>query len=176
MQEIEQLQQQNRSTLILVGLNFVMFLILFFGLGYLIWQSSTLISKLEQDLQKVEQAVVLFQDRIQGADFDSLMTKVLDKTKVNMGESIKTAINQSDFGSSLHNMTEKIDTAQDKLERVGEAINVANEKLRKIDTEQLAQTVSYNILKGLGDGFTKAADNNKPSAMMNDKGGSPAAK
>ena len=171
MAEIEQLQQQNHRTFILVGLNFIMFLILFSGLGYVSWQSSMLISKLETDLEKIERAVVQFQEKIQHMDLDALMGKVMESAKDNMGDSIRTALTQSDFGGSLSNLAEKVEDAQNKLERVSEAVQEANDKLQKIDTEQLAQLVSYSILKGLGDGFTNAAESNKPMFKVdeNDK-------
>ena len=163
MAEIEQLQQQSHRTFLLVCLNFVMFLILFLGLGYVAWQSSTLISKLEMDLGKVEQAVGQFQSRIQQIDVDTMMIKVMDSTKENIEDSIKSAINQSNFSGSLGSLTEKVDTTQDRLEQIVEAVREVSGKLQKIETEQLAQAVSYNILKGLGDGFTKAAESNQPS-------------
>ena len=162
MTEIEQLKQQNHRTFILAGLNFIMFLVLFFGLGYVAWQSSTLISKLEDDLNKVEQAVGQFQARIKQVDFDTVMDRVLADAKDNMGDSIRTALRQSEFGSSLNNLAERVDQAHDKLESVGEQFRQANEKLQKIETERIAQLLSYSILKGLGTGFTQAAESNKP--------------
>ena len=168
MAEIEQLQQQNHRTFLLVCLNFFMFLILFVGLGYVAWQSSTLISKLEKDLERVEQAVGQFQSRIQQIDVDTMMPKMMESAKENIEDSIKSAINQSDFFGSLGSLTAKVDAAQDRLKQIGEVVREANEKLQKIETEQLAQAVSYNILKGLGDGFTKAAESKKPSLENRD--------
>ena len=162
MTEIEQLQQQNHRTFILVGLNFIMFLVLFFGLGYVAWKSSTLISKVEDDLNKFEHAVGQFQARVQQVDLDTVMEKMLANARDKMGDSVKAALSQSEFGSSLTNLTERVDQAHDRLGSIGEAVKKTNEKLHKIDTKQLAQLVSYNILKGLGDGFTQAAESNKP--------------
>ena len=162
MNEIEQLQQQNHRTFILVGLNFIMFLILFLGLGYVAWQSSALISKLEDDLNKVEQAVEQFQARIQQVDFDTAVDKVLANARDSMGDSVRAALNQSEFGNALTNLAERVDQAQDRLEHLGDAMKEVNRKLQEIETEQLAQLVSYNILKGLGDGFTQAAEAKKP--------------
>ena len=162
MTEIEQLQQQNHRTFILVGLNFIMFLILFLGLGYVAWQSSILISKLEGNLTKVEQAVERFQARIQQVDFDTVMDKALTNARDNMGDSVRAALSQSEFGSALTNLGERVDQANDRLEQIGDAVKNANKKLQEIETEQLAQLVSYNILKGLGDGFTQAAESRKP--------------
>ena len=162
MTEIEQLQQQNHRTFILVGLNFIMFLILFLGLGYVAWQSSILISKLEGNLNKVEQAVERFQARIQQVDFDTVMDKALTNARDNMGDSVRAALSQSEFGNALTNLGERVDQANDRLEQIGDAVKNANKKLQEIETEQLAQLVSYNILKGLGDGFTQAAESRKP--------------
>lgn len=165
MTENEYLRQQNQRTLILVSINFVMFLILFSGLGYVAWKSSTLITKLETDLAKAEQAVVRFQGKLEHLDIDTLMAKVMQGAKENLGESVKTALNQSDFGGSLSNLSEKVENAQGKLERISTAVQEANDNLRNIDTEQLAQLVSYNMLKGLGEGFTNAAESRKPASF-----------
>ena len=54
MAEIEQLTRQNQRTFILVCSNFVMLLILFFGFGYVVWQSISLISKVKEDLARAE--------------------------------------------------------------------------------------------------------------------------
>lgn len=162
MNEIEQLQQQNHRTFILVGLNFIMFLILFLGLGYVAWQSSALISKLEGDLNKVEQAVGQFQARVQQVDFDTVVDKALANARDNMGDSVSAALNQSEFSNALSNLAERVDQARDRLEHLGNAMKEVNRKLQEIETEQLAQLVSYNILKGLGDGFTRAAEAKKP--------------
>ena len=109
MTEIEQLQKQNHRTFILVGLNFIMFLILFLGLGYVAWQSSALISKLEGDLNKVEQAVGQFQARIQQVDFDTVVDKVLANARDDMGDSVRAALTQSEFGNALTNLAERVE-------------------------------------------------------------------
>lgn len=169
MTEMEKLQQQNQRTFLLIILNFIMFLILFFGLGYVAWQSSTLISRMEGNLEKVEQAVVQFRDRLQHMDVDTLTGKVVESTKQNMGDSIRTALNESDFSGSLSDLSQKVENAQASLEHISKTVQEANEKLQKIDTEQLAQLVSYNMLKGLGDGLSNAAEARKPTLHVDDK-------
>ena len=162
MTELQLLQQQYHRTFILVGLNFIMFLVLFSGLGYVAWKSSTLIANLENDLTRVEHAVGQFQAKVQQVDFDTVMDKVLDNAGIKMGDSVKAALSQSEFGSSLTNLAERVDQVHDRLESISEAVKKANETLHKIGTEQLGQLVSYNILKGLGVGLTQAAESNKP--------------
>jgi len=162
MTEIEKLTQQNQRTFILVCSNFAILLVLFFGFGYVIWQSASLISKVKEDLVRAEQAVVQLQQKIEHMDMDTLIDRVVVSTKESVGDSIKTSISESEFGGSLNNLAERVENAQTKLEDTSESLKAANDKLQKIDTEQLARLVSYYMLQGLADGFASAAEANKP--------------
>lgn len=165
MIDIEQLSQQHHRTFVLVCSNFIMFLVLFFALGIVAWYSATLVSKLKGDLEKTEQAVVQLQQKIQNMNVDVLMDKVMARARENMGTSIKTAISQSDFNASLNDLGEKIENSRVNLERISQAVQRTNDALQKMDTEQLAQLVSYNMLKGLGEAFTNAAEARRPSSL-----------
>ena len=162
MTEIEILRLQNRRTFVLVCSNFAMLLVLFFGFGYVLWQSSTLISKVKEDLVRAEQAVVQLQQTIQQADIDIVMDKVMASAKESLGESVKSAVSESELGGSLGNLAEKVENAQANLENSSESLKAANEKLQNMDTEHLAKLVSYYMLQGLADGFASAAEANKP--------------
>ena len=165
MNEIEQLTRHNQRTFFLVCANFAMLLVLFFGFGYVMWQSASLVSNVKADLARAEQAVAQLQQKIQTMDMDEVMGKVMQRATEGMGESIKTAIKESEFSGTLGTLAERIDNAQDKLGNISESLKAANEKLDRVDTKQLAQLVSYNMLLGMGNGFTSAAEANKPSSL-----------
>ncbi len=161
MTEIDQLQKKNNRMFILVCLNFTMLVVLFCGLGYVTWRSVVLIENLETKLSNAEAAVAGFQDRIQGMDVDVVMEKVMASATEKLKDSIKNTIQQADFTDSLGDLSEKVEATREKLERTGEAIQEINTKLRNLNGEQIAQAVSYNMLKGLGDGFNQAAESRK---------------
>jgi hypothetical protein len=93
---------------------------------------------------------------------DTLMDRVVASARESIGESIKTSISESEIGGSLNDLAGKVEDAQTKLEDTGESLKAVNEKLQEIDTEKLAQLVSYYMLQGLAEGFASAAEANKP--------------
>jgi DNA repair exonuclease SbcCD ATPase subunit len=162
MTEITQLQQKNDRMFILISLNFTMLFILFCGLGYILWQSNRLINDLKSNLQTAEQSIAEIKDRVQQIDVDTAMDRIMTSAAGKIESSIKDALQQSELISPLQTLSEKVDNTQERLSRVSESLSEINSSLQKIDTEQLARMVSYNMLKGLGDGFSQAAESRKP--------------
>ena len=81
---------------------------------------------------------------------------------------IKTAIQESEFSTSLDTLAGRVDNAQAKLEHLKESLQAVDDKLEKANTKQLAQWVSYNMLLELGNGFTSAAEANKLESIRTD--------
>lgn len=160
--EIEQLKQKNDRMFVLVCLNFAMLAVIFFGSGYVLWQSATIINKLKEDLDTAELAMVEIRERLQQLDVDAAMDRVMSDATEKIKVSVSTALQESDLGSPLMELSQRVQGGQEKLEKTTEAIAEVNERLKNIETEELAQLVSYNMLKGLGEGFTEAAESRKP--------------
>lgn len=158
MTDVDRSQQRSRWTLALVSLNFAMFLVLFIGLGFFVWRSLALISRLETNLLEVERQVAQVQKRVRALDIDSVMGDLIENAKQSMGKSIQATLEQANFNSSVQQMAQRIDNTQARIEQVSESVRSMNARLQKIDAEHLAQRVSYSILKNLGDGFTNAAE------------------
>jgi hypothetical protein len=165
MADSEQGQRRDQWTLALVSLNFLMFLILFSGLGFLVWRSLGLISQLERNLGKVEQTMVQVQHRIDTLDVDAAMNRLMANATQRVGQSIQTSLDQANFGGSLAGMTQRMENVQARIDQIGEAVRAANARLREIDPDTLAQQVSYNILKNLGDGLRAAAESRRMPAQ-----------
>ena len=68
-----------------------------FGFGYVVWQSISLISKVKEDLARAEQAVTQLQEKVRTMNMDDLLNRVMVSAKESMGESIKTAISESEL-------------------------------------------------------------------------------
>lgn len=160
--EIEQLKQKNDRMFVLVCLNFAMLAVIFFGSGYVLWQSATIINKLKEDLDTAELAMVEIRERLQQLDVDAAMDRVMSDATEKIKVSVSTALQESDLGSPLMELSQRVQGGQEKLEQTTAAIAEINERLKNIETEELAQLVSYNMLKGLGEGFTEAAEARKP--------------
>ena len=166
MNDIEQLNQRNQRIFVLICFNFAMLLILFIGFGLVLWKSSNLISKINEDLTRAEQAVVETKQKLQNLDMDTLMEKVVSSAGVSVDKAVRNAITESEFKSSLENIANRVDDAQTRLQILGDTLVSVNKKIQEFDTRQMAQLVSYNMLKGIGDGFTSAAEANKPAGIV----------
>ena len=71
MKDLGQLQKRQDQVFILVCINCVLFMVLFTGLGYVIWQSATLVNGLKGDLDRAEQRVVELQERFRNMEISN---------------------------------------------------------------------------------------------------------
>ncbi len=164
MSYFEQLHTKQKHTFILVCINFALFMILFAGLGYVFWQSATLVNRLKADLDKAEQAIADLQSRFQTMDTDVIVERLVTTATERLGDSITQVIEDSDFAGQVMQVSEKLDATHDMITKTGEAIQGIDATVKELDTEEMAQLVSYHILKGLGDGFQEAAESRKPNS------------
>jgi len=157
-----QLKKKNDRMFVLVCFNFAMLLILFCALMYVSWESATLLHGVKTRLQDAERSVAELRSRIQSLDAEPVMDRVMQRATDRLKESIGGAIEHSELARPLTDLAVKVDDAQQRLSATSDAIRGISAKLQDIDTEQLARLVSYSILKGLGDGFSRAAEATKP--------------
>lgn len=149
-------------TFVLVCLNFCMLFVLFCGLGYVLWQSATLVGSLRQDLDRAEQTVAELRVRIQGMDIEVAMDRVAEAATRKLKASVDSAVGDADFPGSVRALADKVDAVQGDLVQATDSIRALSERLEEVDAETLGQTVSYHTLKGLGEGFTRAAEARPP--------------
>ena len=164
MSDFEQLQKKQNQTFILVCINFALFMILFAGMGYVSWQSALLVNQLKGELDKAEEAITQLQSRFQNMDADMIVERLVTTATEQLGESIRTVVQDSDLSGSVTQVSEKLGATHDMIVETGEAIQGIRETVNGLDTEEMAQLVSYNILKGLGDGFQQAAASRMPAS------------
>lgn len=164
MSYFEQLQKKQNQTFILVCINFALFMILFAGLGYVSWQSAMLVNRLKGDLDTAEQAITDLQSRFQNMDTDAIVERLVTSATEQLGESITRMVEDSDLTGQVMQVSEKLGTTQDMIAETGEAIQGIQETVQELDTEEMAQLVSYQVLKGLGDSFQNAAESHKPNS------------
>ncbi len=162
MTDITLLQQKNDRMFILICLNFAMLFILFCGLGYVLWQSNELVSDLKLKLRTAEESVAEIKERVQQIDLDTAVDRIMASAAGKIEASVKDALEQSELNRPLQNLSEKVENTQKSISQVSESLNEISNNLQNIDAEQLAQLVSYKLLKGLGEGFTEAAESREP--------------
>jgi hypothetical protein len=172
MKDLGQLQKRQDQIFILVCINCVLFMVLFTGLGYVIWQSATLANKLKGDLDRAEQRVVELQQRFRNMEMDVLLEKLVSKASERLEKSIKTVVQDSEFTAPLNRISQKMTATHDLVVQTGDAIHEIHETVKRLDNEEIAELVSYHILKGLGDGFQQAAETRKPVDIKVPKQGS----
>lgn len=146
-------KKQNKI-FILVCINFVLFMILFTGLGYVTWQSATLVNRLKGDLDRAEQTIAEIKNHLQHVDTNKIVDQLVASASSQLTESIRNVVQGSE-------LTEPIMQASEKLVATQEMIK---ETVDKLDNQEIANRVSYQILKGLGDGFQDAAEIRNPDS------------
>lgn len=144
MSDITIANKRQAQTLIVLWVNFALFIILFSGLGFLIWQSATLVIRLREDLEQAEQTVAELRTRVESMDTEAIVHRVLAAATEELDESIRSAIQESDLADTL------------------EAIQGIYESVGGLDPEEMARAVSSNILLGLSDGIRDAAQAQNP--------------
>lgn len=165
MSDFELLQKKQNKTFILVFINFSLFMILFAGLGYLAWQSATLVNRLKGDLDRAEQAIAQLQSRFQQMDTDVIVDRLVTTASKRIGESIKEVVQGPNVTGQIVQASEKLTATHAMIEQNIQAIQGIHDTVKELDNEEIATLVSYQILKGLGDGFQEAAETRKPESI-----------
>jgi hypothetical protein len=168
MSDFEQLMKKQNKTFILVFINFALFMILFAGMGYVSWQSAALVNRLKGDLDRAEQAIAQLQSRFQQMDTDVIVDRLVATASKRISESIKEVVQGPDVTGQIVQASEKLAATHDMIEQNVQAIQGIHETVKGWDNEEIAKLVSYQILKGLGDGFQEAAATGKPDSIDNE--------
>lgn len=155
MSDIETLSSRSNRTFILVCANFAMLAILFLGLGFVVFQAATLVTGLKQDLARAEQQVTDLRERMEGLDAEAAMEKVIAGAVDALGDRIAQSVPDTEALSRLAGVP-------DTVESTAEAVRVLTEKVQDLDPDEIAQHVTYQTLKSLGQGFDQAAEARKP--------------
>ncbi|MEN8198754.1 MAG: hypothetical protein ABFR63_01645 [Thermodesulfobacteriota bacterium] len=165
MEEYSQLQKKQDQTFILICINFALFMVLFIGLGYVTYQSVSLVNRLKGDLDRAELAVTELQDRFHNMDTDVVVERLVATASGELEKTIKNAVQGSNLMEPLERASERMAATHETIEHTGEAIQGIHETVKGLDNEEIAKRVSYHILKGLGEGFNKAAESRKPEGV-----------
>ena len=164
MNEFNQFQRKQNQTFILVCINFLLFMVLFTGLGYVTYKSASLVNQLQEDVDKAEQAVAGLQNRIRDMDTEVIVDRLVVAATEQLGESMRGVVERADLTAPMERVQEKMAATHDMIEQTGRAIQGIHETVKGIDNEEIARLVAYHILKGLGDGFEQAAEIRKPDS------------
>jgi len=165
MNELSQFKKKQNQIFILVGINFLLFMVLFAGLGYVTWQSAVLVNRLKANLDQAEQAIAGMQERFRNMDMDALVDNLVATASERIDHSIRNVIEKADFSEALARASEKMEATQAVLAKTGKALEGMHETVQGIDNDEIARRVSYHILKGLGNGFQQAAETRRPAGI-----------
>jgi 5'-deoxynucleotidase YfbR-like HD superfamily hydrolase len=168
MSDFEQLMKKQNKTFILVFINFALFMILFAGMGYVSWQSAALVNRLKGDLDRAEQTIAQLQTRFQQMDTEVIADRLVATASKRISESIKEVIQGPNVTGQIVQASEKLAATHDMIEQNVQAIQGIHETVKELGNEEIAALVSYQILKGLGDGFKEAAETRKPDSINNE--------
>lgn len=163
MDAYSQLHRKQNQMFILTVINFVLFVIMFTGIGVLTWQALTLVNKLKITLEKTEQTVAHLQHTLREFDTDLLAKNIIGKTTERLSQSLERTVTATDYMEPMTRVAKKLDATQQSIEETGTALQEIRSKVQDLDNEEIARRISYNILKGLGDGFQEAAESHNPA-------------
>ncbi len=169
MSELMQLQKKQNKIYLLVWINFLLFMVLFAGLGFVTWKSATLVSRLNTDLGKAEQAIAQLQSRFQNMDTDVIVEQLVNKASEQLGTSIRTTLKSTDLAQPIAELTDKIAITQEMVGKSSDAMQRIQEKMSHLDNDEIAKRVSYHVIKGLGEGLQKVADDRLPPVEESSK-------
>ena len=158
----EQLNHRQNRTLQLTIVNFVLFLVLFSVLVYVSWQSSMLVDRINDNITRAETAIASVQTRIGELEDGELLDRAITRISENLRESISVAVADSPGLTGLRNISERVQEIGTTATQTAEAVQAVSEKIVSLDGEALADRVAYNLLKGMGEGFNKAAEARNP--------------
>jgi len=162
MSELIQLQKKQNKIYLLVCINFLLFMILFSGLGFVTWKSATLVSRLNTDLGKAEQAIAELQSRFLNMDTDLIVERLVNKASEQLGTSIRATLGSTDLAQPIAEISDKIALTQEMVGKSSDAMQRIQEKMSHLDNDEIAKRVSYHVIKGLGEGLQKVADDRLP--------------
>ncbi len=147
----------------LVCINFAMLLILFLGIGFLLWQSSRLVRTLQADLARAEQGIAQLRERVQGIGAEAIGEQLVELLGREIREALPAAVKGSALGESVTQMAGTVEATAERVGEASESIVEISHRLQGMDADAIAQQVSYHLLKGLGEGFTGAAESRRPA-------------
>ena len=147
--------RQSRWLFILVCANFTMLAVLFMGLGILLFQSISLVGSLRSDLQRAEESVALLRERVERIEPEAGVERIVGAAVGSIREEVRQAVAESEPLAALSAVPESI-------ERASAAADDIAETLKDLNADAIAQRVSYELLRGLGEGLNAAAEQRKP--------------
>ena len=95
-------------------------------------------------------------------EMDGLLKKSVSKASERLEKSIKTAVQDSEVTVPLNRISQQMTATHDMIMQTRDTIHEIHEAVKRVDNKEIAQLVSYHILKDLGDGFQKATETGKP--------------
>ena len=147
--------RQSRWLFILVCANFTMLAVLFIGLGILLFQSISLVGSLKSDLQRAEESVARLRERVERIEPETAVERIVGKAVDSIREEVRQAVSESEPLAALS-------TVPESMERASAAADEITSTLKDINADAIAQRVSYELLKGMGESLDAAAEKRKP--------------
>ena len=160
--DIALLNKRQRQTFQLTLINFALFLVLFSALIYVSWQSSMLVKRLQASIDSAEQAVASIQSRIGNIDEGELFDRAVARIGENLRQSVTASIADSPGLSRVQEISTRVEELGTTVTETAEAVKAVSERIADMDSEAIANQVSYSLLKGMGEGFSNAAETRRP--------------
>ena len=147
--------RQSRWLFILVCANFTMLAVLFVGIGILLFQSISLVGSLKSDLERAEASMAELRERVEQIEPEAAVDRIVGAAVGSIREEVRQAVTEAEPLADLSTLPESV-------ERASAAADDIVATLSGLDADAIAQRVSYQVLRGLGEGLNAAAEQRKP--------------
>lgn len=168
MSDFDQLHKKQNRIFLVVIVNFLLFMILFTGAGFVIWQSATLVNRLSSDLTKAEETIGGLQERMQAMDTSTMMDRLTQNATDQLRESIRSSLADVDFAQPMSQLSDTLVVTQDMLLQSGNALQGINENVTRLDNDVIARKVADYVLQGLRDDVARQEYTLKSGAEKNE--------
>lgn len=149
MADITQLYKKQNRILLLVTVNFLLFLILFSGLGFVVWKSALLVTRLGDDLTKTQETVQVLQTRMQELDTSELVAQVAETASEQLTESLHTSLSEMDVTTPVTKLSDGVKATRTLIEKSDGRLETIQQQIGQLDNELIAQKVAEYVLQGL---------------------------
>ena len=147
--------RQSRWLFILVCANFTMLAVLFVGIGILLFQSISLVGSLKSDLERAEASMAQLRERVEQIEPEAAVDRIVGAAVGSIREEVRLAVTEAEPLAALSTLPESVERASAAADDIAETLN-------GLDADAIAQRVSYQVLRGLGEGLSAAAEQRKP--------------
>ena len=118
-------------------------------MGFVVWKSAVLVTRLSDDLTKAQENVQILQTRLQELDTRELVTQVAQTASEQAAESIRGSLAEMDVTTPVTKLSDGMESTRTLLETSDRRLEAIQKNIGELDNEIIAKKVAEYVLQGL---------------------------